>query len=474
MESKSLIEKANSALHLRLLSLQRRIVNHHAGTVIVIGGGDRLAASELANQLTEWLDSRLVRICAPDTSLPENKLRPFLWPYWNLAPAQGRITIVVGDWTTRSVVASINGELKGDALRSRVKSIKNFEDTLVANGIAMAKVWIDTPEKTLKKRLSEAEDTDAEGWVVSARDLLIGKKKNHQHVKTIRTTSSGKGLPWKIINGSDSKRRNLVAGKYIADQLNSGLRRKIAKVSKPSSRPRGLLEIATAHPVLDKKDYSQQIAKLQWRLGRLSRIAAKRGISTLVVLEGVDAAGKGGVIRRIASKLDAAHYHVHPIPAPTPEEKSRHYLWRFWVRIPPYGHMAIFDRSWYGRVIVERVEGFCRTDEWARAYSEINDFEARQAEVGSIVLKFWIHISKEEQLRRFHEREKSPHKRHKMTKEDYRNRKKWDDNQRAAEDMIVRTDTPHAPWIVIPGNDKRYARVAVLKALCRALADRLD
>ena len=212
MESKSLIEKAHSALHLRLLSLQKRIVNHHAGTVIVIGGGDRLAASELANQLTEWLDSRLVRICAPDTSLPENKLRPFLWPYWNLAPAQGRITIVVGDWTTRSVIASINGELKGDALRARIKSIKNFEDTLVANGIAMAKVWIDTPEKTLKKRLSEAEDTDAEGWVVSARDLLIGKKKNHQHVKTIRTTSAGKGLPWKIINGSDSKRRNLVAG----------------------------------------------------------------------------------------------------------------------------------------------------------------------------------------------------------------------------------------------------------------------
>ena len=180
------------------------------------------------------------------------------------------------------------------------------------------------------------------------------------------------------------------------------------------------------------------------------------------------------MIRRLAAKLDAAHYQVHPTPAPTAEEKARHYLWRFWTKVPHAGHVAIFDRSWYGRVVVERVEGFARTDEWARAYSEINDFESCLAESGTIVLKFWVHISKDEQLRRFQDREKSPHKRHKMTKEDYRNRKKWDDNQKAAEDMIVRTDTPHAPWIVVPGNDKRFARVAVLKSVCRALADRLD
>lgn len=474
MENKTLIEKARSALHLRLLSLQHRIINHHAGAMIVIGGNDRLAASELANQLTEWFDSRLVRICAPDNSLVENKLRPFLCPYWNLVPARGRITIVVGDWTTRTAVATLNGELKGELLKSRLKSLKNFEEILAVDGNAIAKIWIDTPEKNLKKRLREAEDTDAEGWVVNSRDLLLSKNKNHTTLKNIRTHSSGKGLPWKIISGSDPKHRDLVAGKSITQQLSSGLRRKKPKANKLNSRTRGLLESATAHPVLEKKDYSQQMAKLQIRLGRLSRAAAKRGISTIVALEGVDAAGKGGVIRRLAAKLDAAQYHVHPIPAPTPEEKARHYLWRFWIRIPVFGHMAIFDRSWYGRVIVERVEGFCRTDEWARAYSEINDFEARQAEAGSIVLKFWIHISKEEQLRRFHEREKSPHKRHKMTKEDYRNRKKWDDNQKAAEDMIVRTDTPHAPWIVVQGNDKRHARVAVLKTICRALSDRLD
>ncbi len=474
MTSRTLIEKAQSALHLRLLALQRRIVARRASAMIVIGGNDRLGGSELANQLTEWFDSRTVRICSPDTALAEIETKPFLWPYWQQAPAQGHLTIVVGDWTTRTALAATNKTLAGDGLRARLKALRSLEETIAANGTTLAKIWIETPEKSLRKRLRNAEDTDAESWVVNSKDLLLTKSAGHKLARSIRPLASGKGMSWKVINGSDGKHRDLLAGRSILQQLSVGLRRKPAKVRKPSNRTRGLLESPTAQPVLEKKEYSQQIAKLQNRLGRLTRIAAKRGLATVIALEGVDAAGKGGVIRRLAAKLDAAHYQVHPTPAPTAEEKARHYLWRFWTKVPHAGHVAIFDRSWYGRVVVERVEGFARTDEWARAYGEINDFESCLAESGTIVLKFWIHISKDEQLRRFQDREKSPHKRHKMTKEDYRNRKKWDDNQKAAEDMIVRTDTPHAPWIVVPGNDKRFARVAVLKSVCRALADRLD
>jgi len=474
MATRSALERARSALHLRLLAAQRRLTKDRRGAVIVLGGDDRLAASELANQLTEWFDARTVRICAPDDGAAEG--RPFLWPYWQDVPAQGRITIVVGDWLTRTTIAAAREELAGESLRARLKSLRAFEELLAADGTAVVKVWLETPEKTLRRRLRDAEDTDAEGWVVTDEDLLLAKKSSLGLARALRAQGSGKNLPWKVvIGGAETKLRDLHAGLVIAAQLNQASRRRPAVAAKkPSGRPRGLLESAAPHPTLDKKGYGQQMAKLQARLGRLSRLAAQKGVATVVVLEGPDAAGKGGAIRRLCGQLDAAHYRVHPTPAPTPEEKARHYLWRFWNKVPAPGRLAVFDRSWFGRVMVERVEGFAQDDEWARAYAEINDFEARLAEAGMVVLKVWINISKEEQLRRFRAREDSPHKRHKMTAEDYRNRKKWDANLRAAEDMIARTDTPHAPWIVVSGDDKRYARVATLKAVCRALSDRLD
>ena len=474
MATRSALERARSALHLRLLAAQRRLTKDRRGAVIVLGGDDRLAASELANQLTEWFDARTVRICAPDDGAAEG--RPFLWPYWQDVPAQGRITIVVGDWLTRTTIAAAREELAGESLRARLKSLRAFEELLAADGTAVVKVWLETPEKTLRRRLRDAEDTDAEGWVVTDEDLLLAKKSSLGLARALRAQGSGKNLPWKVvIGGAETKLRDLHAGLIIAAQLNQASRRRPAVAAKkPSGRPRGLLESAAPHPTLDKKGYGQQMAKLQARLGRLSRLAAQKGVATVVVLEGPDAAGKGGAIRRLCGQLDAAHYRVHPTPAPTPEEKARHYLWRFWNKVPAPGRLAVFDRSWFGRVMVERVEGFAKEAEWARAYGEINDFEARLAEAGMIVLKLWINISKAEQLRRFRSREDSPHKRHKMTAEDYRNRKKWDANLRAAEDMIARTDTPHAPWIVVSGDDKRYARVATLKAVCRALSDRLD
>lgn len=475
MVSRSALERARSTLHLRLLAAQRRLVTEERGAVILLGGNDRLAASALANQLTEWFDARTVHLCAPTEKSAEGVGRPFLWPYWQAMPAQGKITIVVNDWVTQSAVEIAENNLTGEKLRQRARSLRQFEELLAADGTSVVKVWIETSAKALRKRLQAAEDTDAQGWVVTAQDWLLTKDRGHKLARTFRTTAAGKNLPWKVIASSETKVRDLHAGVQIVSQLNQAARHRPAlKHKKPSSRPRGLLESVAPHPTLEKKDYSQQIAKLQARLGRLTRLAAAKGVSTVVALEGPDAAGKGGAIRRLCGMMDAAHYQVYPTSAPTPPEKARHYLWRFWNKTPSPGHLAVFDRSWYGRVMVERVEGFATEAAWSRAYSELNDFEARLAETGTIVLKIWVNISKEEQLRRFHSREASPHKRHKMTNEDYRNRRKWEDNLRAAEDMLARTDTPHAPWHVVLGNDKRHARVAVLKAVCRALADRLD
>jgi len=466
-------ERAASALHLRLLRLQRRLVADGRGAVVLIGGNDRLAASGFANRLQEWLDARLVDVCAPLPDDPCHGGRPFLWPYWVRMPGKGRITLVVGDWVTRTALEAARGTLAGEALRDRLRSLRQFEELLLADGIALAKVWVSTPRKSLRRRQSDDEDSEAEGWSVTKEDLLLADGAAARLAEDCRRLASPTGHGWRTAPGTEAKARDLAAGRIVADQL----ARARARFPKPRQasrlRPRGLLE-AVAHEELPREEYSRLIRKWQVRLGHLTRLAARRGIPTVVVLEGPDAAGKGGVTRRLAALMDASHLAVHPTPAPTAEEKARHYLWRFWTKVPAAGRMAVFDRSWHGRVLVERVEGFCKPVEWQRAYAEINAFEARMAEAGAVVLKFWLHLSKEEQLRRFRLRWDSPHKRHKMTKEDERNRAKWDVHLEAAEDMVARTDTPHAPWHVIPADDKRAARVTVLRTLARALADRLD
>lgn len=470
---RSALDRASSALHLRLLRVQSRLARQGRGAVILVGGNDRLAASALANRLQGWFDARLVEVCAPSPRDPALAGRPFLWPYWVAMPAKGRVTVVVGDWATRTALEAAEGTLGRDALAERLRGLRQFEETLLSSGLALAKVWFATPRKSLRRRAEEAEDTEAEGWAVTPDDLLLADRKASAACGAIRRLSAAKGHGWAKVSGAEAKTRDLQAGRLIAQQLARPPARLAAPPRPSRLRPRGLLE-AAVHPALGKDEYGSQVRKWQLRVARLTRQAARRGVSSVLVFEGPDAAGKGGVIRRLCAWVDASQAAIHPTSAPTAEEKSRHYLWRFWNRLPGPGQMAVFDRSWYGRVLVERVEGFCRTADWQRAYSEINAFEARLAESGAVVLKFWLHLSKAEQLRRFRSREESPHKRHKMTAEDYRNRAKWEVHLRAAEDMVARTDTPHAPWVVVPADDKRFARVTVLRAVARALADRLE
>jgi len=225
---------------------------------------------------------------------------------------------------------------------------------------------------------------------------------------------------------------------------------------------------------LDKETYAQQLKRYQVAIQLLAYRAYETKRPAILVYEGWDAAGKGGNIKRVTEKLDPRGYTVHPIAAPRGEDAARHYLWRFWQRLPEAGHLAVFDRSWYGRVLVERVEGFCSEADWRRAYGEINDFERQLVDFGALVFKFWIHISSEEQLTRFRLREQDAFKRWKLTDEDWRNREKWDQYAEAVEDMLHLTDTDCAPWDVVPGNDKRFARILTLKILVRRLSAELD
>ncbi|BAU27319.1 polyphosphate:AMP phosphotransferase [Aneurinibacillus soli] len=223
-----------------------------------------------------------------------------------------------------------------------------------------------------------------------------------------------------------------------------------------------------------KTDYKEMLTKYQLEMLSLQRELHNKGIPVILVFEGCDAAGKGGAIRRVTEQIDARGFQVHAIGAPNMVEKMYHYLWRFWTKLPAKGHIAIFDRSWYGRVLVERVEKFATKTEWKRAYEEINQFEHMLTEDGTLVLKFWLHISKEEQLDRFEERQNNPFKNWKITDEDWRNRQKWDDYVAAVEEMLDHTDKPNARWIVVEGNYKWYARVKVLKSIVKAMRARLD
>jgi AMP-polyphosphate phosphotransferase len=234
--------------------------------------------------------------------------------------------------------------------------------------------------------------------------------------------------------------------------------------------------------VLDNLDLSRQLsdarfktrlAEQQSRLNQLQRRARQRDVSTIAVFEGWDASGKGGAIRRVTGALDARDYDVIPVAAPTEEERAHHYLWRFWRHLSRAGRLTIFDRSWYGRVLVERVEGFAREDEYMRAYGEINQFEEQLVAHGILMVKFWLHVSKEEQLRRFRDRTRTSYKKWKIGDEDWRNRARWTDYTIAVNDMVARTSTRIAPWALIEGNDKNFARVKVLTTLADRLEDRL-
>ena len=237
---------------------------------------------------------------------------------------------------------------------------------------------------------------------------------------------------------------------------------------------RSILESVDLSKRLERDDYREKLRREQRRLSRLSVKAREAGLSSVLAFEGWDAGGKGGIIRRLTQAMAARDYAVHPTAAPTEEERAHHYLWRFWRELPGAGRMAIFDRSWYGRVLVERVEGFASAAQWRRAYSEIADFEDQLLESGVVLLKFWLHIDPDEQLRRFQAREETPYKKHKITRDDFRNRERWGDYLAAVDEMVERTHTRQAPWILVPANDKRWARIEVLRAVCRALEGALE
>lgn len=468
------------ALRVDLLSAQKAVSDAKLPVVVLINGVDGGGKGEFLNTLYEWMDARYLTTQAYSAPTDEEMQRPEFWRFWMWLPPRGRIGVFLGSWYTEPILHHTYGKIDAAAFESRLDRINDFERALCFDGALIVKFWLHISKREQKRRFKTLEKEKATRWRVSKRDWehhalydsFVGVCS-----KAIRTTSTGHA-PWQVIESTDWRYRNATAARYLV----SSIRQRLEQSNRPppvapapvQQDPLTILDTLHLEKSLSREQYEDQLARYQGRLNRLSRRLLPSARGAILVFEGMDAAGKGGAIRRVIRALDARQYRVIPIAAPNEEERAHHYLWRFWRHIPRRGRFTIYDRSWYGRVLVERVEGFAREEEWRRAYKEINDFEQQLIESGNVVMKFWMQISADEQMRRFEEREKSPYKQFKITEEDYRNRAKANDYELAASEMLERTSTEYSPWCLIEANDKRYARVKVLKTICDRLKNALE
>jgi len=445
--------------------------------IILIGGVDGAGKGETVNLLNAWMDPRHIVAHAMGKQSDEERERPPMWRFWRALPPKGKIGMFFGSWYTSPIVDHVMGKTKASELNQSIDAINHFETMLTNEGALIIKFWFHLSKEAQRKRLKNLEKDPKTRWRVTKLDwqrFKIYDKFRKVSERTLRATSTAEA-PWIVVEGADARYRNLTTGKVLLEAMRKRLSHPIqiaASNSPPLQAPIDRLNILDKLDMtqkLSKKKFDDELEKYQGKLNLLTRDKRFHDMSVIAVFEGSDAGGKGGSIRRITGAVDARFCHIIPVAAPTEEERAQPYLWRFWRHIPRTGRVTIFDRSWYGRVLVERVEKFCTEDDWMRAYSEINDFEEQLVRHNTVLVKFWLAISKEEQLRRFKEREKTGFKRFKITEEDWRNRKKWNQYETAVCDMVDRTSTDIAPWTLVEANDKNFARIKVLKTLCKQI-----
>lgn len=481
------------ALRAELLQTQFALSQTRTPVYVIVSGLNAAGRGEVVNALNEWLDPRGMETISLDKPTDEERERPYFWRFWRCMPARGRIGLFFGAWYVQPIENWLKQTDRDDyaAFDAALEQVRRLENMLAADGALILKFWLHLPMDEQHKRLKKLEKDPHTKRLVSKQDWHQAEQyAQYVHIaeRMLRHTDSAQA-PWILVEATDKRYRDLTVARTVLQTLQKHLANQAASttteptVVERASRADAPVMTDDAHlTVLDTvdltqqlsdEDYHEQLTHYQGKLHQLTWAAQQAKISSVVVMEGWDAAGKGGCLRRITQAMDARLYRVISTAAPTDEEKAQHYLWRFWRHIPRDGTVTLYDRSWYGRVLVERVEGFAHEEEWLRAYAEINHFEDQLQQHGSLVLKFWLHIDADEQLRRFHEREQVPYKQHKITEEDWRNREKWDDYRFAVNDMVARTSTTHAPWTLVAANNKYFARIQVLQTLCERLENRL-
>jgi polyphosphate kinase 2 (PPK2 family) len=468
----------------RLRDLQKELWDAKIPLAIVFEGWDAAGKGTAINGLVKRLDPRGFKVWPISSALREEALRPFLWRFWVKTPARGRIAIFDRSWYGRVLVERLDKLCRKSEWKRAYEEIDQFERQLTDDGTVLLKFFLHISQKEQKKRFKKLQADPLLKWKVTKEDWKHHKQYdeyNAAYEEMLEKTSTHYA-PWTIVPATDLR----FAQVKIFDTIIAAAERALAskeivcksktktKKKKPSTKNPSILDRVDLSLSLTDKEYKKQLRNEQVRLRAFEHQVFEERRPVIVVYEGWDAAGKGGNIKRMTEFLDPRGYEVVSIAAPSKEEKAHHHLWRFWTQIPKDGHLTIFDRSWYGRVLVERIEGFCTEIEWRRAFQELNEFEAQLASHGAIIAKFWIHISKEEQLRRFEARKGDEYKNWKLTDEDWRNRQKWDDYENAVIEMLQRTSTTYAPWTVVEGNCKLWARVKALRTLNDAIEGALN
>lgn len=445
--------------------------------LLVVAGHAATYKSLLVNQLNHWLENRQTEVHALAPS-EEDRLRPYWWRYWRRVPARGRVGVFVHGWYGDALFARAEHRLQAGAFEDRLNEINAFEAALAHDGVVVIKIWLDIDAEDQAKRLHAMQADPAQAWQINEHHWQRHAQHGAiaHHARHLRETTHAPHAPWHCIVSESPDQQLWQITALLQEALTQAHtlpEQPVLNPAPPQADAPSLDRSRNEDTKPPKSEYLEALTDAQARLAYNHRRCLKRGIPVVLAFEGHDAAGKGGSIHRVTSALDARFYRVYSIAAPSDEERLQPWLWRFWRRLPQDGRVAIFDRTWYGRVLVERVEGFAEAPAWQRAYREINHFETQLLAHGAVVGKFFLAISKEEQLKRFNARAETPHKQHKLTDEDWRNRKRWGDYQSAINDMLAHTHTPGAPWHLINTDQKRRARLMVLDHVNQLLESRL-
>jgi polyphosphate:AMP phosphotransferase len=485
--AKAEYKRLKSDLDLKLADLQRQVKAQGIPVIILFEGWSASGKGTLINQLILPLDPRGFAVYSASGPTEEEKFYPFLWRFWKRTPTRGRLAIFDRSWNRRVVTDRVEGQIKGKQLRQGLEDIRSFERQLTDDGVVMVKFFLHISKHEQKQRFDVLRESAATAWRVTETDLRQNKQYADylEAAEEMLTETDTEYAPWTVVEAHDRRFATLKAFTTVIDALERGVAvagRKGDEAPAPLVQPAPAinafkttaLEHVDLSVSLTAEEYAGRLKAAQNRLRELEHQIYRRRMPVVIAYEGWDAAGKGGNIRRLTQNLDPRGYEVIPIAAPNDIEKAHHYLWRFWAQLPKAGHIAIFDRTWYGRVLVERVEGFCTEAQWRRAYREINAMEQQLVHFGTVLFKFWLHIDPDEQLRRFQERQEEVHKQWKITEEDWRNRSKLDQYRDAVEEMLYRTSTRHAPWTIVESNCKWYARVKVLETVCETIRQALS
>ena len=463
----------------QLYDFQMKIKEHKIPVIVLFEGWGSSGKGSTIGKVIKNIDPRFFKVVSMQKKTEDDKRKPFLYRHFAKIPEAGQFVFLDTAWMDEITEERLHGTISEDVYANRIESVRRFERQLTDNGYLVMKFFLHISKKEQSRRIAQLEHQKDTTWRVSKKDLW-----QNEHYEKCMDVFSGylkntnmPSAPWYIIDAKSRKWTEV----QILETLTQGIEIALSnhQMAVPLLQnvfPLKKMPLLCDIPLdkcMEEDVYKKELKQLQQRLGELHNRLYRKKVPVIIAYEGWDAAGKGGNIKRITGALDPRGYEVHPIASPEPHEKARHYLWRFWRAMPKAGHIAIFDRTWYGRVMVERIEGFCTEKEWKRAYGEINAMEQDLVNAGAIVLKFWMQIDKDEQARRFKARQENPKKQWKITDEDWRNREKWDQYEVAVEEMLEKTSMPHAPWIVVEGNDKYYARIKVLECVTEAIEKRL-